>query len=217
MSTPWESPIIRISSGLLNKVNDAVIGGTASIGSRSRYAGQLGKVLWVSQELIGNMYDPAVGTLYGGRYRYVRYNAADTPAPVVGQAAFWDTTVANWSSAYQVTRESNLSSVDNDVLMAGIFINVPTAGNYCFIQDVGQVKVKFRGTLTAAGAIGSRVFIGGAGDGADEGLADVLTAATAATFGDIGLQMSRYLGVAVEAPTSGGVKSVVLRFNNVIV
>jgi hypothetical protein len=215
MSDAWESGITRITTGFLNTVNDSSIGGTPSIGSRSRYAGQLGKVLWVAQENITSMYSAAVGTLFGGRFRYVRFRAGDT-APVVGQAAFWDTTVAAWQTAYQVTRTENRSSVDNAVLPAGIFISIPTAGNYCFIQDVGQVNVKFRGTLTAAGAIGSRVFLAGAGAGADEGFADVLTAATAATFGDIGLQTARYLGVAVVAPTSGGVKAVMLRFNNIL-
>ena len=207
MSTPWESPIIRVSTGLLNTVNDTVIGGSASIGSRSRYAGQLGKHLFVSPEQIGTMYSAAVGTLYAGRYRYVRIRDEDDSSPAlgVGKLLFWDTTLTNWQNFYQVTRDENLSSADNAVMIAGVYVGGPSNGNYGFICDGGLVNIRFRAVLTTAGAIGSRVYAAGAGDtGADQGTADVLTTDSTS------LANARYLGRAIAAPSGGGLSLVAM-------
>ncbi len=207
MGTPWESPIIRVSTGLLNTVNDAFIGGQASIGSRSRFAGQLGKHLWVGVEQIGQMFSSAV-TLFAGRFRYVQTRALDddSPAIQIGQILFWDTTITDWQTRFQVTRDENLSSVDNAVMIAGIYIGSPsTQGNYGFIQDAGMCRVKFRAVLTAAGAIGSRVYAAGTGDvGSDQGTADVLTTDSTS------LANARYLGRAVSAPSSASLTPVLL-------
>lgn len=213
MSTPWESPIIRVTTGRLNTVNDTVIAGQATLGSRSRYAGQLGKHLILSDEMIASMFDSTVGTLYGGRYRYVRRDAddADSPAMTAGKLCFWDTTVTNWQSAYQVTADENLSSADNAVMIAGVFIGNIEPGNYGFIQDLGYVYVRFRSVLTAAGAIGSRVYAAGTGDvGSDQGTADVLTTDSTS------LANTRFLGNAVEAPAGGGLSRILLGFHNIV-
>ena len=208
MSTPWVSPIIRISSGLLNTVNDTVIAGQASIGSRSRFAGQLGKCLWVSQDQITQLHSPTIGALFGGRFHYVRLRATDDASPVlgIGKILFWDTTLTAWQTLFQVTRDENLSSADNAVMIAGIYIGSPTVnGNYGFIQNAGICRVRFRSVLTAAGAIGSRVYAAGAGDaGADQGTADVLTTDSTS------LANARYLGRAVTAPSGGGISQVML-------
>lgn len=212
----YSSDIIRIN-GPINQVNDSVIAGTpvgSGTAGQSSIAGQLGKQVWIEPSNI--IFQSTVGTLYGGGYRYVRYRTGDTPAPIVGQIAFWDTTPTNWQTAYQITREEDLSSVANAMFIAGIFIGVPTAGNYCFIQDLGLVPVKFRATLTEAGVAGSRVYAAGAGDGADEGYADVIGTADPANFGDVSLMQARYLGIGVTAPVGGALSNVVLAFNNMI-
>ncbi len=212
----WESNIIRVTTGRLNTVNDTYIGGAPTgTGSNSRYAGQLGKALWFGpqSDQIGVMFDSTVGTLYGGRYRYVRMRAGDddSPAVGVGQILFWDTTLTNWQQYYQVTRDENLSSVDNAVMIAGIYLGGFTGGNYGFIQDLGMVNVRFRSVLTTAGAIGSRAYATGAGDiGTDQGTADVLTTDSTS------LANARYLGNAVEAPAGGALKQVLLGFHNII-
>lgn len=211
MSTPWESPIIRVSTGLLNTVNDTVIAGQATLGSRSRFAGQLGKHLFLSNENIAAMYSSTVGTLYGGRYRYVRRREADDDSPALtpGKIAFIDTTVTNWRAAYQVTTDENLSSVDNAVMIAGIFISALTGGNYGFICDLGEVAVRYRAVLTVAGAIGSRVYAAGTGDGgSDQGTADVLTTDSTSVAN------ARYLGNAVAAPAGGALNTILLNFKN---
>ena len=92
MSTAWESPIIRISSGLLNTVNDAAIANQVGIGSLSKFAGQLGKHVWFGPENIGQLFSATVGTLYAGRFRYVRLRSTDDASPAlgVGKIIFWD-------------------------------------------------------------------------------------------------------------------------------
>lgn len=209
----WDSPIIRVSTGRLNTVNDGLIGGVSGSASGfSKYAGQLGKTVWFNTDQIGNMFDSSIGTLYMGRYRYVRMRAADDDSPVtaVGQILYWDTVVASWESAYQVTRDSNLSSVDEGVMIAGIYLGGFTGGNYGFIQDLGEASVLMRAVLTVAGAIGSRVYDAGAGAGVDEGRADVLTADATS------LVNQHYLGAAVTAPVAATLARVLLHFNNAL-
>src|SRR5215813_13364021 len=97
----WESPIIIVSTGLLNTVNDSVIGGTASGASgSSKFGGQLGKILWVSSGQISQMYSSTIGTLYAGAYQYVKLAAAQTIA--VGDLLYWDQTGSD-DSVFTVT------------------------------------------------------------------------------------------------------------------
>jgi len=209
----WESPIIRISRQL-NNTNDAIIGGNSSgAAGSSRFAGQLGCHVWFGPNQIAQMTDTTVGTLYPGRFRYVRIRATDDDSPALtpGKLVFWDTTITNWQAKYQVTRDENLSSVDNAVMIAGVYLGGIEPGNYGFIQDLGMVDVRFRSVLTAAGAIGSRVYAAGAGDtGDDQGTADVLT--TDATS----LPNARYLGTAITAPGAGALDTIFLGFHNIL-
>ncbi len=209
----WDSPIIRVSTGRLSTVNGALIGGVSgNAAGFSKYAGQLGKTVWFNTDQMPSMFDSTVGTLYMGRYRYVRMRDGDddSPAVAIGQILYWDTVVANWESAYQVTRDSNLSSVDEGVMIAGIYLGTLTGGNYGFIQDLGEASVLFRASLTVAGAIGSRVYDAGAGAGVDEGLADVLTADATSLIN------AHYLGAAVNAPVAATLSRVLLNFNNAV-
>lgn len=208
MSTPWESPIIRINTGLLNSVNDAVVGGQATIGSRGRFSGQLGKHVFFGPEQINQMFNPAVLTLYPGRFRYVRLRALDDASPAlgIGKLVFWDTTITSWQTMFQVTRDVNLSSTANGVMLAGVFIGSPsTNGNYGFIQDLGMVNVRFRSVLTAAGAAGGSVYVSDAADtGNDQGTADVLTTDSTSVANQ------RYMGRQVAAATGGGLSTILL-------
>ena len=211
----YTSDIIRMSRAI-NQVDDDVVGGVpaGADSTVSAVSGQLGKQIWLDPSQI--IFTTSVGTLYGGGYRYVRYRSADTPAPIVGQIAFWDTTVTDWEETYQVTREEDLGGGSNAIFIAGIFISAAVAGNYCYIQDAGLVPVRFRAALTSAGAVGSRCYAAGAGDGADEGYADVINTADPATYGDVSLLQARYLGVAPAAPVAGALANVVLGFKNII-
>jgi len=203
----WESPIIRISTGFLNTVNETVIANEAGITGASKFRGQLGKSVFFSQDQIATMTSTAIGTLYAGAYQYVKRRAADDASPVLapGKIAFWDTTATGWNSAFQVTTDTNLSSSANAIMRAGIFIGNITPGSYGFIQWLGQVNIRFRSVLTTAGAIGSPVYAADTADtGLDQGTADVLTTDSTSVANE------RFLGWALEAPSASGLKSVML-------
>ncbi len=209
----WESPIIRISTGFLNTVNETVIANQAGIAGFSKFAGQLGKTLWVDSSQIAALFNSAIGTLYAGRYRYVRRRAADdnSPALGVGKIVFWDSTVTGGLANYQITSDENLSSTANAVLMAGIAIGDIDPGSYGFIQDMGLVNVKFRSVLTASGAPGIDVYAAAVGDtGSDQGTADVLTTDSTAVANQ------RYLGNAIGTPAGSSLTQVLLNMKNTL-
>jgi hypothetical protein len=202
---------IRINTGLINTVNDAVVGQQgASLGpGGTKYAGMLGKWLWLDDSQL--FYDSSVGTVYGGRFRYVRLAAA-AGAVVAGQIVFWDISVAD--SLYQVTTAES-GSTSGAMFRAGIVLNPNwTAGYYSYIQELGPVPVKFRASLTDSPAIGCSVYCAAAGAGVDVGLADVITNASVSNFSDIALLQGRYIGAAIQLPVAGAVKLVNVNFMN---
>jgi len=206
----WDSQIIRISAGSINAVNDTIIGGLAGITGLSKFAGQLGKPVWLDDSQV--IFSSAIGTVFGGRFRYVRLAVGST-AVVVGQIVFWDISVAD--NLYQVTT-SEAGSVPGAQLRAGIVLNSGwTAGNYSFIQDVGPTFVKFRAALsTAPAGVGVAVYAAAAGAGADNGLADTVSSVNPTTFGDVSLLNNRYIGAAIQLPTNSGLKLTNVNFMN---
>ncbi|MGH9421747.1 MAG: hypothetical protein ACRD3J_17345 [Thermoanaerobaculia bacterium] len=206
----WNSQIIKVTAGSINGCNDTVIGGVAGIDGVSKYAGQLGAPVWLGDSQL--IYNSAIGTVFGGRFRYVRLAAAAT-AVVVGAIVFWDISVAD--NLYQVTT-SEASSVPGAQLRAGIVLNNGwTPGNYSFIQDVGPTFVKFRAALsTAPAGVGVAVYAAAAGTGADNGFADTISSSDPALFSDVTLMQNRYIGAAIQLPTNGGLKLTNVNFAN---
>ena len=211
-----ESEIMRLPAGILNAAGgDDYIGSAGGqLGpSRSHFAGQLGRTVWIPPDQI--IYNSALGTVYGGRFRYVKLRAADAVNAAIGQIAFWDTTVTSWQQAFQVTTDEDLASTGIAARFpAGIFINTLTYGKYWLIQDMGIVPVKFRTTLAQTGVIGSGVFCAALDTGigvADNACADVITPnANPTTFTDNVLMRQRYLGTAIAAPVGGALSAVAL-------
>lgn len=216
MSTAWESPIMRVNTGRLNTVDDAVVGGVESIGSRPRYGGMLGKHLWVSPDSIDNMHDSSVGDLFGGRYRYVQMKLADV-VPVVGQVLFWDPTPTEWWKQYVVTTEADGGTGAGavGVMVAGVCISVPTLGNFMFIQDLGIVDILAVATFTDTAVIGSRMYVDTAVAVTDEGLMDAID-----DFASVSITLTnepaRYLGIAVELPVVDTKTQVMLNHHNAL-
>lgn len=206
------SDIIRIPAGAINNVNDSVIGNdpVGNSTTLSQVAGQLGKVVQLDDSQL--IYKSSIGTVFGGMFQYVRLAAAAS-AVVVGQIVFWDQSVAD--NLFQVTTLES-GSTPGAQLRAGIVLNNSwAAGNYSYIQIFGPTFVKFRAVLTEAGQAGCGCFAAAAGAGADNGLADVIGTADPATFGDVSLMESRFLGNAGNvAPTGGSLTLVNLTLSN---
>lgn len=196
-----QSQIIRLPRGTINEVNDPVIGMPATPGGLgvTKFAGQLGK--WLDLDDSELIFNSAVGTVYGGRFQYVRLAAA-AAVPVVGQILFWDTTVAD--NLYQVTTSETLSSTTAGVMRAGVCLSASlTPGNYTVIQIMGPTNIMMRAVLTSAGAPGSGIWEAGAG-GADLGFGDVLGYGTATT----NVNLPRWVGTAIGTPVGGALVAV---------
>lgn len=209
----YDSLIQRIASGFINVVNDPVAGGGGgNIGPQVGYApGQLGNGIWLDDSDI--LFNSAVGTVFGGHFRYVRLAAAAV-APIIGQTLFWDTVANAVDNLFQVTTLES-GSVDTAMNGAGICLSAGvTPGNFTIIQDVGPTFCKFRATLTAAGAFGSRCFQAASG-GADLGFLDVIDSGNPTLFSDVSKMLGRYVGIAIDAPTNGGLKRVYVNYHNV--
>lgn len=190
-----ESTILRINSGAINAVDDLQIGSQGAPNGgpvRSHFQGQLGKYVDLDDDNV--VFDAAIGTVYGGRFQYVRL-AVDADTPALGQPLYWDNNVAN--NKYQVTTVPDASSADESTLFAGINLNPSwTPGNYGVIQVLGTVNGKFTASLTTAGSNGCAVYV------AADGLLDVVT--TDATA----LANARFIGKAVDAPVGGQVSAI---------
>jgi hypothetical protein len=192
--------ISRTTYPALNDINDAVAGGQASISGAATYAAQLGARVWLDGNAGGVRYDTAVGTLYGGCFQYVRLYASASAAVTVGRPAVWAyDQLTTCFENYTVTTDGN--SALRTGRIAGIFLNVITAGYYGWIQTKGKVKVKFT-TLTGTPVDGDLVYLD-----ASSGLAlnanDGVTVTTTI--------LKALIGVALGAPTTGGTTLVLLR------
>ncbi len=192
----WESPIVIVSTGLLNTVNDSAVGGagTGASGS-SRFGGQLGKTLWVNSEQISQMFSSTIGTLFAGAYQYVKIAAAQTIA--VGDLLYWDQGAA--SNTFTVTKSATTTTA-NYQSFAGFCINVITAGNYGFIQIAGIATGRYVASVTGTKQTGAQVM----GSVATAGRIDVIDAAIT------GLTENNFLGWAVALPADGALGTVQL-------
>jgi len=202
-----QSPIVRVTTGKLNTVNDAVPGAiVASVTGGQAYQGQLGQKLVLGPDEV--RYSSAIGTLYGGVYQYVRFASGATAAPARGLIAFWDLSVAE--NLYQITNDENGAGGVN--VWAGIVLSAVTRGNYGWIQTEGKVYVQFRTLITAAiPAIGDPVYCAGAGAGADVATADIIRSAAPASEALVAQMQQRYLGVAEQLPVNNTITRIQLR------
>ena len=191
----WTSPIIIVSTGLLNTVNDSVIGNQEGISGYSKFAGQLGKILWVSSEQIAQMYSSTIGTLYAGAYQYVKLAASQTIA--VGDLLYWDQGAADTS--FTVTKAVNTTTL-NYASFAGFALNVITAGNYGFIQMAGKATGRYVASVTGTKQVGAQVMA----SVVTAGRVDVIDAAVT------GLTQNNCLGWAETLPADGALGTIQL-------
>lgn len=191
----WESPIIRVSTGLLNTVNDSVIANQAGLAGVSKFGGQLGKSLWVSSDQISQMFSSAIGTLYAGAYQYVKLAAGQTI--VRGDLLYWDQSAA--ANTFTVTKAVD-TTTRNYASFAGFALNVITASYYGFIQIAGIASGLYVSSITGTKAIGRPVM----GSVVTAGRIDVIDAAVT------GDTENNYLGWAVSLPTDNSIGQVQL-------
>lgn len=187
------------SNRYLNKANDTYPGAESA---EQTYPGLAGKIVTLTKEEAEALTDITVTDytsstkLLAGRYQYVKVAAALTITPARGLAAWWDPTVNNET----FTVDSDAPTTNS--LLAGFFINAPTAGKYCWIAlDRAYAKGK-ASSLTDAAAVGQ-----------------ILTVVAAAgTVDNPAASVTGYTIIAEEAAVAGTLKKVRLATvgNNVV-
>jgi hypothetical protein len=192
-----EQAIVRTSLPALNDINDAyAANNTASAsGATNTYAAQLGARVWLDGNPGGVRYDTAIGTLYGGKYQYVKTTAGTTATYVLGRPVFW-TDFEN----YVVTADCTAVLVGK---VAGVMLNTVTKGNYGWIQTAGKATVLFKTGITATTPADGDLIVIDVGTG----LADDLTQSGSPTY----LILKAAIGVALAAPVSATASLVLLR------
>ena len=88
----------------------------------------------------------------GNVYRYVKFdNGAGNVAAVAGGAAYWKTlTPAATTPVWTVTSDASDSAYLAQGF-AGLFVNIPTDLNFCYVQIAGIATI-YAGLTNAAGA-----------------------------------------------------------------
>lgn len=188
----------------INNVNVPTVGEInamfAAQGLSINYGSQddLGKIICIAESQAADWSYSTNGTLYGGLYQLVQLSSAATTAnAVAGLAAFTlDGTSNAGAQGYVVTDESHADAV---TLIAGVFLNTITPGNFGFIQIHGKATVKYRAAVTDA-TIGDVVIVQGAGTG----VFDSLAAGTAVTD----TVMGKYVGNAIQLPVNASLKTI---------
>lgn len=149
----------QLASGYLNNENNTLVGKTATGGPvnfiNQSYLGQLGKILVIDDAEASKLSLSSVGTLRSGAYMLVKTKAGSSAAPARGIAAFWDTSANGGVAGAVVTPDMAATSS-----FAGIYINAPTKGNYCWIQVRGLVTLQCRSSVTTTNIGDIAVFTG---------------------------------------------------------
>lgn len=157
-----QTGIARITD-FLNNVNDPVPGNTVSDGIS--YDGQVGAAVYLNADEALKRSKTSVGTLYAGRYQYVRFKATQSGTTKKGGPVYWDD-----PDNFVVTADVPTGAPG----FAGVALNVPTKGNYAWILTEGKVQAQpLDNTTKASPAVGDTMVT------ASIGRFDVLADATA--------------------------------------
>jgi hypothetical protein len=184
-----DTDIVRLSTLYLNTISDTNPGGGNDAPGLA--PGQLGAEIYLNRPEALKKSDTTIGTLYEGRYMYVKTKTTVTTSPARGLACRWSDK-ANFEVTVDAVGDPDVGNI------AGVFISAPGNGKHCWIHvGDGLVVCKFKGTQTKEPSFAGDALI--AGLDADNGLFDVLADATAVTFGTAATKLSRWVGRLFEA------------------
>jgi hypothetical protein len=180
--------IVRQTNRYLNDVNDPLAG--QSVTGGEEFPGQLGATMVLNAGEALKLSDTAVGTLYAGKYQYVKFLSTQSGTTVVGGPVYWSD-----ADNFLVTADVPT----NGAGFAGVAISVPTKGNYAWIQTRGKAKLQCKGTVTAS----------------SKAIGDPVQTSTIGAFDDVDgtqtyLIQARRVGQWLEAPADGALKLAVL-------
>jgi hypothetical protein len=183
------------TSGKLNAANDTYPGGgNASPGLAPGQPGQILDLPTDDMALVES--DTSVGTLYAGKYMYVRTKSTSSASPARGLVAFVDTL-----SSFQVTPD-NGGVAAGEAEIAGIYVSAPTKGNYCWIQVSGKASVQCKTSSVTSNVKNDTAVVTTTTNTVD-GVADGTTMTS--------LKLKDKIGYFLEAPAADGIKLVMLQ------
>lgn len=125
--------IVRFTQRYLNNVNDPLIG--QSVDTGQEYVGQLGATLTLNASEALKLSSGTVaaltnvGTIYGGKYQYVKFYLSQSGTTVAGGPVYWQDPDNFVVSADVATGAPGF---------AGVAINTVTKGNYGWILVEGK-------------------------------------------------------------------------------
>lgn len=205
-----------LTAKFLNNVNDTVAGGaivSVPAGAPTPAVSQLiaGDKIVLDDATALALSDTTTGTLFGGIYMYVGTLSSATASPARGTAAFY-------RAADLPTALSNLYQVSSDAqptttlptLIAGVFINAITKGNFGWIQVAGVCMCLFDSTIAAA-TVGGYVTTRGANGTAATVASTFDVGAAVVTPGTVAIansQIAAGVGVAIVLPVVSTITAV---------
>lgn len=198
-----ENPYAEVSTGFMNTVNDVVAGGTEDLTNAAHYAGVLGQRIWLDGTPSGVKYNSTVGTVYGGKFQYVKLYLSATASAVLGAFVAWA-----WDQDNNAFEDYTVTTDVNNAIrtgrIAGVILNPNwTKGQFSWIQVTGKATVKFVSSLTAATpADGDLLIVASA-----SGLVDDPTQSGNPTYATL----KAVIGTAIGAPVSNTTGLVLLR------
>ena len=156
MANPFLNTV-RLGEGYLNGGGSAFIGKNVNPDSLPGldYGGLLGKILVVDDAEALRLSLTTTGTLRAGAYVRVKTKAGSAAAPARGIGAFWDTQVLNGFGTSVVTPDISATAIGS---LAGIYVDAPAKGNYCWICVGGLVGLQVRAAVTSGIAGNIAVF-----------------------------------------------------------
>ncbi len=172
--------IARLTNRFLNDINDVLAGQTVSTGEA--FTGQIGAVILLNADIALAMSDTTVGTLYAGKYQYVKFYVSQSGTTVVGGPVYWQDT-----DNFIVTADVPT----NGAGFAGVALAVVTKGNYGWIQVAGKAALHTAAVTNGSAAIG-----------------DPVSTSTIGIFDDVAaanmtnLQTARIVGIWLAAPAN---------------
>lgn len=215
----WTKQADQLTAKKLNDVNDSVAGGAivslpSGVTGPQVSATQVGDRVLLDDATALALSDTTVGTLYGGVYEYVGTLSTSTASPARGQAAFWRTNElpGGATQAYTVTADAQPSTT-NPSLIAGVFLNSITKGNYGWIQIAGTASCLYDSSLTGSLAAGAYVTPKGAAGTAAAVASTFDSNPAVATPGSAAIansQINCAFGVAIATPVASTVLTVLI-------
>lgn len=203
MANPFLNPI-RLATGYLNGGGSTQIGKSVSPDNLpgTGYGGLLGKIIICDDAEALKLSLTSTGTLRQGAYMLVRTKAGTSASPARGIGCFWDTN-ANAGPANRVVTPDISATIISD--FAGVYVDVPAKGDYCWIQVAGLATVLCKTSSVTSNVIGDVAVFTGLTTNTIDAVADATDYFTSAGA------YKRVIGTFHEAAVADGLKLVWLK------